>query len=262
MKFLFKILFSLLLLSSGGCSPALLSFQKEGRPVTAEYAGNILTSLGGRPDLLKFCEEILYLPQSRSLACLRNDNWGLIDQTGRLIIKPECANIFFNNFSEKKALANSYLCEKKGKFALFDHKGKLLAPAENDSYRHEKGFKKHIIVVHRGDKLGLLDIGGKTILNAEYDDFDCSAFYTGRFTKDDQVCQITKDGKVGIVRTDGELIFDAECDRVEVGGLINNWSYKCIKGPLAHYYSLHMELLRIAPVEDDIAGNYRRRRMP
>ncbi len=257
--FLLAILF--ILLNSCHSGTTLLHLQSSGS-ISQENALKILEKQDGRGDLLPFCEELRYLKERKSFACKRNGRWGLLSARGYLLIKPECQNIAYYKTAKKSALQSLYLCEFTDKTTLYNSSGNSLRTANNSEYLYGRGFKKELILIKEGQLLGLMDKDGQQLLEPIYEEIDCTYFYTGRYSRDERACLLRKNGKVGIIRHTGQLVFDAICDEAMVGKMISNWSYKCIKGDKAFYYNRKLELVRVAPKDDDIAGNYKRRRMP
>ncbi len=257
----FLLTIFLFLLNNCGASTALIHLAAA-KAVTAQEAEKILEKQEGRADLLPFCAEIRYLKEKKSFACQRNGNWGLLSERGYLLIKPECQDIGYYKTAKKSVLKSLYLCEFTDKTTLFNSSGNPLRTAKDSEYLYAKGFRKNIILIKEGGLFGVMDKEGKVILEPQYEEIDCNYFYTGRYSRDERACLLRKNDKLGIIRHTGQLVFDAVCDEAHVGKMISNWSYKCIKGDKAFYYGHKLKLLRVAPKDDDFAGNYRYRRMP
>ena len=258
---LFLLTISLILLNSCYNGTTLLHLRSAGS-ISKENALKILTEQEGRGDLLPFCEEIRFLKERKSFACKRNGKWGLLSERGYLLIKPECQDISYYKTAKRSVLNDMYLCEFIDKAILYSNSGVPLRTAQNSEYLYGKGFNKNFFFIKEGQLLGLMDKEGKVILEPLYEEIDCTYFYTGRYSRDERACLLRKNGKMGIIRHTGELVFNATCDEALVGKIISNWSYKCIKGDKAFYYNRKLKLVRVAPKDDDVAGNYRRRRMP
>lgn len=150
-----------------------------------------------------------------------NEKWGVIDQTGKIIIEPTYTEMitipssktdlficvydvdYENNTYKTKVLDS----KNNEKFTEFD----LVEPIENRDSNNILWYEEGVLRVKKDDKYGLIDYSGKVILQTEYDKIEALQGVTNSLI-------ITKEGQVGLCNNDGNIIINPEYKEIQSVG--------------------------------------------
>lgn len=150
-----------------------------------------------------------------------NEKWGVIDQTGKVVIEPEYSEMitipdsktdlfialydvdYTNNTYKTKVLDS----KNKEKFTSYD----LVEAIENIDADNILWFEEGVLRVKKGEVYGLIDYSGKEILALEYSSIEALAGVKNSLI-------IKKDEKVGLCDNKGNIIIEPEYKEIKAIG--------------------------------------------
>lgn len=150
-----------------------------------------------------------------------NEKWGVIDQTGKIIINPEYTEMItipdsktdlfivlydvdYTNNTYKTKVIDS---KNKEKFTGYD----LVESLENVDVNNILWYEEGVLRVKKGEKYGLIDYSGKEILPVEY-----SSIEALKGIKNSLI--IKKDEQVGLCDNKGNIIITPEYKEIKTIG--------------------------------------------
>jgi hypothetical protein len=158
--------------------------------INANYTNGLISKKGdkcgmiqvnnGSPHEIVTCEYDNIIVDNESLIVEKNNKFGILDTFGKLIAACDYESIekiLFKNYSSNYL----YIAQKNKKYILLDRSSRIItdqnytsiAPvvaAGGDNYYYNSVRKSTFLLFKDKDKLGLLDMLGKEILDTKYDD--------------------------------------------------------------------------------------------
>ena len=136
---------------------------------------------------------------------------GVVDKTGKIIIEPKYTNVFIPN--PGKAV---FACESEEGLKFFDEKSnELFTEYENVSVieisEYSEEVERNILSYKKDNKYGLIDITGKKLTEAIYDEVKCLEAKPGKVI-------VKKDNKCGVVDSAGNVIIDTKYNVIKSDG--------------------------------------------
>lgn len=132
----------------------------------------------------------------------KDDSYGLIDITGKEILKPE-----YDDIVALQGLENSLLLAKGDKLGLADNQGRIIIKPEYDQIKGiGQDYKNGYIVVNNEGTYGVIDFNGQVILNTQYEDIKQVAG-NGLYV-------VVKDGKNQLINKEGTVLIDGGFDEI------------------------------------------------
>lgn len=119
--------------------------------------------------------------------------WGLCDTLGIVKVKPFISGL--EKFAIDSDFMGKYVIKKKNKISIINQYKKILLP-ETDLDSLELSNSSNEILVYKSNKVGLLK-DFKNFISIEYDDIIPTI---------NQSYSVRKDGKVGLINTNGKLV--------------------------------------------------------
>lgn len=150
-----------------------------------------------------------------------NEKWGVIDQTGKIIIEPTydemitipsvkndlfiCVyDVDYTNDTYKTKVIDS---KNKEKFTGYD----LVEVIENKDSNNILWYEEEVLKVNKDGKYGLIDYNGKEILPIQYDSIEALEGVKNSFV-------IKKEEKVGLCDNRGDIIIEPEYKEIKAIG--------------------------------------------
>ena len=131
-------------------------------------------------------------------AAFKDNKWGVIDETGSVIIDP--------SYSEMIIVPNSkndvFLCTYDVDYTTGTYKTKALN-SKNEDEKDNLWYEDDVLKVEKNGKYGIIDLSGKELLSCEYDQISALSGIKNAL-------KILKDGKYGIVDDEGKVILKTE----------------------------------------------------
>ena len=146
-------------------------------------------------------------------AAFKDNKWGVIDETGSVIIDP--------SYSEMIIVPNSkndvFLCTYDVDYTTGTYKTKALnskneeifkdydkiEAIQNKDEKDNLWYEDDVLKVEKNGKYGIIDLSGKELLSCEYDQISALSGIKNAL-------KILKDGKYGIVDDEGKVILKTE----------------------------------------------------
>jgi len=120
----------------------------------------------------------------------------------KIILAPDYSEVIIPEQSDPTAVKNGMIEVRKGKlWGMFDRTGRKVTPI---SYDHISPFYDGFAVVTRKGKEGIININGKTIVPADYDQVGQNSDERPAFVND--MAPVGRDGKFGFVNKAGKLV--------------------------------------------------------
>lgn len=150
-----------------------------------------------------------------------NEKWGVIDQTGKIIIEPTYDEIItipsikndlficvydvdYTNDTYKTKVIDS---KNKEKFTRYD----LVEVIENKDSNNILWYEENVLRVKKDNKYGLIDYNGKEILSTEYDSIEALEGVKNSLI-------IKKEEKIGLCDNQGNIIIEPEYKEIKAIG--------------------------------------------
>lgn len=147
-----------------------------------------------------------------------NEKWGVIDQTGKIIIEPTYTEMItipdsktdlfiilydvdYTNNTYKTKVLNS---KNKEKFTQYD----LVEAIENIDYNNILWFEEGVLKVKKGNLYGLIDYSGNEILKAEYSSIEALPGIKNSIL-------IKKDEQIGLCDNKGNIIITPQYKEIK-----------------------------------------------
>ena len=147
-----------------------------------------------------------------------NDKWGVIDQTGKIVIEPTYSEMItipdsktdificlydvdYTNNTYKTKVIDS---KNNEKFTNYD----LVEVIENQDSSNNLWYEEGVLRVKKGDKYGLIDYSGKETLPLEYTSIEALQGVTNSLI-------IKKDEQVGLCDNKGNIIINPEYKNIQ-----------------------------------------------
>lgn len=132
----------------------------------------------------------------------KEDKYGLIDFSGKEILKPE-----YQEIKALEGIKNSLLLKKEEKIGLCDNKGKIIIKPE---YKEIKSigdnYQNGYIVINDEDEYGIIDFDAKVILKPEYEEI--------KQVVGNNIYIVKQDGKWKAINKEQETLVEDKFDDV------------------------------------------------
>ena len=140
-----------------------------------------------------------------------NNQYGVIDSKGNKIIDTEYENVKIPN-PEKDV----FICYKnENSEILNEKKEKILTEYENieplrlKNVQTDLMYEKSVLKYSKDGKYGIINLAGKKITSAIYEEIDTLQFKEGELL-------VKKDGKYGVINIKGTILVKPQYDKIEV----------------------------------------------
>jgi len=126
----------------------------------------------------------------------KNGQTGVINQQGKLIIKPQYTSIVdYAHLRSDQQKIRFFIVSKNGKYGICDYHNKRLIPFEYDSLAF-LGTRANTFKAKKGNKVGVIDIKNQKILDFKFRELEFwRTTYRYYVEKDGKVAQFTRSGK-------------------------------------------------------------------
>lgn len=142
-----------------------------------------------------------------------NNKWGVINNSGKVIIEPKYDEMIAIPNKEKPVFIYTYDVNDEGKTyktkAINDKEETLFTdydkvePIDNFDSKQNIWYENDVLKVVKDNKYGLIDLDGNEILSCEYNDISALKSVPGDLV-------VTKDGKKGLIDKKGQTIIKTE----------------------------------------------------
>ncbi|MCI8641180.1 MAG: WG repeat-containing protein [Clostridia bacterium] len=143
---------------------------------------------------------------------LREENkYGVIDTSGNKIVQPKYENIIIPN-PEKPV----FICYEGENTKVLDEKSeeiftkyKNIEPLRLKNISSDLMYEKNVLKYRKDDKYGIIDLSGKKLTNAIYEEIDTLQFKEGELL-------VKKAEKYGVINNRGTILVKTNYDNIEV----------------------------------------------
>ena len=143
---------------------------------------------------------------------LREENkYGVIDTSGNKIVQPKYENIIIPN-PEKPV----FICYEGENTKVLDEKSeeiftkyKNIEPLRLKNISSDLMYEKSVLKYRKDDKYGIIDLSGKKLTNAIYEEIDTLQFKEGELL-------VKKAEKYGVINNRGTILVKTNYDNIEV----------------------------------------------
>lgn len=146
-----------------------------------------------------------------------NEKWGVIDQTGKIIIEP----IYDEMITIPDSKMDVFICMQEINYETNTYKTKVLnaknkeifnaydlvEAIENTDINHNMWYEEGILRVKKGELYGLIDFSGKEVLKPEYQDITALSGVKNSLL-------LKKEDKIGLCDNKGNIIIKPEYKEV------------------------------------------------
>lgn len=132
--------------------------------------------------------------------------WGLMDTNGKELIQAR-----FDDFQSNSKVLGKYLIKENGKWGMVNLQADYLLEPEYDSL----AFSKNRIKFWLGKNVGLMDIEGKILLQARFEDLMPKMNDLGEWTASEGLFLMKQNGKYGFVDEKDSIRIEAEYEEAE-----------------------------------------------
>lgn len=160
--------------------------------------------------------EIEAISQYNYFVLRTNDEFGVIDRTGNIIIEAKYDDVKIPN--PEKAIFVCYEGEKTK--ILNEHNEEILTnyndilPIQLKNITSDLMYEKSVFKYQENGKFGLISLEGKKITKPIYDSIEGLSYKEGELL-------IKKDGKYGVINIKGKTLIKNEYDQINVDGYYN-----------------------------------------
>ena len=160
--------------------------------------------------------EIEAISQYNYFVLRTNDEFGVIDRTGNIIIEAKYDDVKIPN--PEKAIFVCYEGEETK--ILNEHNEEILTnyndvlPIQLKNITSDLMYEKSVFKYQENGKFGLISLEGKKITKPIYDSIEGLSYKEGELL-------IKKDGKYGVINIKGKTLIKNECDQINVDGYYN-----------------------------------------
>lgn len=158
----------------------------------------------------------------------QNNKWGIINQTGEIIIEPSYQEIVVVPNSKQEVFLCTYdINDETGEyhtkalnakneeiFTQYDQ----IEPLENYDENKQIYYEQNLLKVAKDGKYGLIDFLGKEILPLQYEEIDT-------LKEVDNSILIKQNGKYGLVNSEGSIIIEPQYKEIKNLGSTYEYGY-------------------------------------
>lgn len=143
---------------------------------------------------------------------LREENrYGVIDTSGNKIVEPQYENVIIPNPEKPVFICyegdTTKVLNEKSKEILTQYEG--IEPLRLKNISSDLMYEKNILKYSKNDKYGIVDLSGKKLTNAIYEEIDTLQFKEGELL-------VKKSGKYGVINNKGTILVKPNYDNIEV----------------------------------------------
>lgn len=157
--------------------------------------------------------EIAKIEEYNYFILKKNNNYGVIDKSGNIIIEPSYTEIKIPN--PEKAV---FVCYQGEDIVILDNqKQEIMAqyekvePIRLKNIASDLMYEKTVLKYLENGKYGLIDLSGKKVTNAIYEELDSLPYKEGELL-------VKQDGKYGVINIKGNKLVKNEYDSIQVDG--------------------------------------------
>lgn len=154
--------------------------------------------------------EIETISEYKYFVVKENDKYGVIDSKGNKIIEAKYENVKTPNPQK-----NVFICYENDETKVINEKSKEIyteykniEPLRLKNVFSDLMYEKSTLKYSKDDKYGIIDINGKKLTNAIYDEIDTLQ------TKEGELL-VKKDGKYGVINIKGATLVKPQYDKIE-----------------------------------------------
>ena len=154
--------------------------------------------------------EIETISEYKYFVVKENDKYGVIDSKGNKIIEAKYENVKIPNPQK-----NVFICYENDETKVINEKGeeiyteyKNIEPLRLKNVFSDLMYEKSTLKYSKDGKYGIIDINGKKLTNAIYDEIDTLQ------TKEGELL-VKKDGKYGVINIKGATLVKPQYDKIE-----------------------------------------------
>ena len=155
--------------------------------------------------------EIETISEYKYFVLKENDKYGVIDAKGNKIIEAKYENVKIPNPEKPVFICyegeNTKVINENGEEIFTEYQN--IEPLRLKNILSDLMYEKSILKYSKDGKYGIIDLSGKKITNAIYEDIDTLQFKEGELL-------VKKDGKYGVINIKGATIVKAQYDKIEV----------------------------------------------
>lgn len=155
--------------------------------------------------------EIETISEYKYFVLKENDKYGVIDAKGNKIIEAKYENVKIPNPEKPVFICyegeNTKVINENGEEIFTEYQN--IEPLRLKNILSDLMYEKSILKYSKDGKYGIIDLSGKKITNAIYEDIDTLQFKEGELL-------VKKDGKYGVININGATIVKAQYDKIEV----------------------------------------------
>ena len=154
--------------------------------------------------------EIETISEYKYFVVKENNKYGVIDTQGNKIIETEFENVKIPNPEKAVFICyeneNTKILNEKGEEILTEYED--IEPLRLKNVLSDLMYEKSTLKYSKDGKYGIIDLNGKKITNAIYEEIDTLQFKEGELL-------VKKDGKYGVINIKGKTLVKAQYDKVE-----------------------------------------------
>lgn len=154
--------------------------------------------------------EIETISEYKYFVVKENNQYGVIDAQGNKIIETKYENVKIPN--PEKAV---FICYEGENIKAINEKGEEIfteyeniEPLRLKNVLSDLMYEKSVLKYSKDGKYGIIDLNGKTITNATYEEIDTLQFKEGELL-------VKKDGKYGVINIKGTTLVKTQYDKIE-----------------------------------------------
>lgn len=154
--------------------------------------------------------EIETIAEYKYFVVKENEKYGVIDTKGNKIIEAKYQDVKIPNPQK-----DVFICYENDTTKIMNEKGEEIfteyeniEPLRLKNVLSDLMYEKSVLKYSKDGKYGIIDLNGKKITNAKYEEIDTLQFKEGELL-------VKKDGKYGVINIKGTTLVKAEYDKIE-----------------------------------------------
>lgn len=155
--------------------------------------------------------EIEKIKEYKYFVLREKNRYGVIDTSGNKIVEPKYENIIIPNPEKPVFICyegeNTKVLNEKSEEIFTKYKN--IEPLRLKNISSDLMYEKNILKYRKDDKYGIIDLSGKKLTNAIYEEIDTLQFKEGELL-------VKKSGKYGVINNKGTLLVKTSYDNIEV----------------------------------------------
>lgn len=155
--------------------------------------------------------EIETISEYKYFVVKENNQYGVIDTQGNKIIETKYENVKIPNPEKAVFICyegeNAKAINEKGEEIFTEYEN--IEPLRLKNILSDLMYEKSVLKYSKDGKYGIIDLDGKKVTNAIYEEIDTLQFKEGELL-------VKKDGKYGVINIKGATLVKAQYDKIEV----------------------------------------------